>query len=213
MIASPVVSSHGLARASARNARTQPMRRTNETSTRREGRYAGGHCEREEVRPQRPSVRRRQLPERRSSTWLRPRPGWPGRAGQLPADPAAGRREAGGAIPAPGHRVQQDDPARDPQRRHLAGPALPLARRLQPAREGLRSPPRQAHSSRWSHRPHRLRPALQLPPSDWGWTLVLNKDGTTTAWNPARTKILHSHSPPRFTGPAPGGTRPSAAPH
>jgi Domain of unknown function (DUF222) len=29
-----------------------------------------------------------------------------------------------------------------------------------------------------------------------GWTLVLNKDGTTTAWNPDRTKILHSHSPP-----------------
>jgi hypothetical protein len=30
----------------------------------------------------------------------------------------------------------------------------------------------------------------------WGWTLVLNPDGTTTAWNPDRTKILHSHGPP-----------------
>jgi hypothetical protein len=30
----------------------------------------------------------------------------------------------------------------------------------------------------------------------WGWTLVLNPDGTTTAWNPDKTKILHSHSPP-----------------
>ena len=29
-----------------------------------------------------------------------------------------------------------------------------------------------------------------------GWTLVLNPDGTTTAWNPDKTKILHSHSPP-----------------
>jgi len=29
-----------------------------------------------------------------------------------------------------------------------------------------------------------------------GGTLVLNKDGTTTAWNPDRTKILPSHSPP-----------------
>ena len=28
-----------------------------------------------------------------------------------------------------------------------------------------------------------------------GWTLVLNKDGTTTAWNPDRTKVLHSHGP------------------
>jgi len=30
----------------------------------------------------------------------------------------------------------------------------------------------------------------------WGWTLTLNPDGTTTAWNPARTKTLHSHGPP-----------------
>ena len=30
----------------------------------------------------------------------------------------------------------------------------------------------------------------------WGWTLVLNPDGTTTAWNPDKTKVLHSHSPP-----------------
>ncbi len=34
----------------------------------------------------------------------------------------------------------------------------------------------------------------------WGWTLVLNPDGTTTAWNPDRTKILHSHGPPARTG-------------
>jgi hypothetical protein len=33
-----------------------------------------------------------------------------------------------------------------------------------------------------------------------GWTLVLNPDGTTTAWNPDRTKILHSHSPPARAG-------------
>jgi len=33
-----------------------------------------------------------------------------------------------------------------------------------------------------------------------GWTVVLNPDGTTTAWNKDRTKVLHSHShspPPR----------------
>jgi hypothetical protein len=34
----------------------------------------------------------------------------------------------------------------------------------------------------------------------WGWTLALNPDGTTTAWNPGRTKVLHSHSPPARTG-------------
>ena len=29
-----------------------------------------------------------------------------------------------------------------------------------------------------------------------GWTLVLNPDGTTTAWNKDHTKTLHSHGPP-----------------
>jgi hypothetical protein len=31
----------------------------------------------------------------------------------------------------------------------------------------------------------------------WGWTLVVNPDGTTTAWNKDKTKVLHSHGPPR----------------
>jgi Domain of unknown function (DUF222) len=34
----------------------------------------------------------------------------------------------------------------------------------------------------------------------WGWTLVLNPDGTTTAWNKDRTKVLHSHGPPARAG-------------
>ncbi|HEU5385497.1 MAG TPA: HNH endonuclease signature motif containing protein [Streptosporangiaceae bacterium] len=34
----------------------------------------------------------------------------------------------------------------------------------------------------------------------WGWTLVLNPDGTTTAWNKDKTRILHSHSPPARAG-------------
>jgi hypothetical protein len=33
-----------------------------------------------------------------------------------------------------------------------------------------------------------------------GWTLVLNPDGTTTAWNRDRTKVLRSHSPPARAG-------------
>jgi hypothetical protein len=32
---------------------------------------------------------------------------------------------------------------------------------------------------------------------DWGWTLRLNPDGTTTATSPDRTQTLHSHSPPQ----------------
>jgi hypothetical protein len=34
----------------------------------------------------------------------------------------------------------------------------------------------------------------------WGWTLVLNPDGTTTAWNKDKTRVLHSHSPPARAG-------------
>jgi hypothetical protein len=34
----------------------------------------------------------------------------------------------------------------------------------------------------------------------WDWTLVLNGDGTTTAWNPDRTKVLHSDGPPARAG-------------
>ena len=56
-----------------------------------------------------------------------------GRAGVVPAPPAA-RRPAGRAEPAAGHRLRRDDPGRDPQRRHPARPALPVGRRLQPAR-------------------------------------------------------------------------------
>ena len=33
-----------------------------------------------------------------------------------------------------------------------------------------------------------------------GWTLVLNPDGTTTAWNKDKTKELHSHGPPARPG-------------
>jgi hypothetical protein len=33
-----------------------------------------------------------------------------------------------------------------------------------------------------------------------GWTLVVNPDGTTTAWNKDKTKVLHSHGPPVRAG-------------
>jgi Domain of unknown function (DUF222) len=34
----------------------------------------------------------------------------------------------------------------------------------------------------------------------WGWTILLHPDGTTTAWNKNRTKVLRSHSPPARAG-------------
>ncbi len=33
-----------------------------------------------------------------------------------------------------------------------------------------------------------------------GWTLVRHPDGTTTAWNPGKSKVLRSHSPPSRAG-------------
>jgi hypothetical protein len=33
-----------------------------------------------------------------------------------------------------------------------------------------------------------------------GWTLVVNPDGTTSAWNKNKTKVLHSHGPPARAG-------------
>ena len=41
----------------------------------------------------------------------------------------------------------------------------------------------------------------------WGWTLVLNPDGTTTAWNKDKTKVLHSHGPPSGRGDMPSTAR------
>ena len=40
-----------------------------------------------------------------------------------------------------------------------------------------------------------------------GWTVVLNPDGTTTAWNKDKTKILRSHSPPVRPGVTPRGAQ------
>ena len=34
----------------------------------------------------------------------------------------------------------------------------------------------------------------------WGWMLVVNPDGTTSAWNKDKTKTLHSHGPPARAG-------------
>jgi hypothetical protein len=34
----------------------------------------------------------------------------------------------------------------------------------------------------------------------WGWTLLVNPDGTTSAWNKDKTKVLHSHGPPARAG-------------
>ena len=44
----------------------------------------------------------------------------------------------------------------------------------------------------------------------WGWTVVLNPDGTTSAWNRDKTKVLHSHGPQARPGVTPPGLVPVA---
>ena len=109
-----------------------------------------------------------------------------------------------GPQPAAGRRAQRRDPRRDPPRGDPARPALPLGRRLRPARLSLRGAPRDPPGRRRQDQRRRLRVVLFLPPSrgdpQWGWTVTLNPDGTTTARSPDGTKIFHSHSPPARAG-------------
>ncbi len=87
----------------------------------------------------------------------------PRRAGLIPAPPAA-RRLAGRAQPAAGHRLQRHRPGRHPPRRHPARPALPVGRRLRPARRRLPGPPRPPQGQRRPHQRKRLYFAVLLPP-------------------------------------------------
>ena len=125
------------------------------------------------------------------------------RAGLLPA-PQPARGAAGRGQRAAGHRVQRHRPGLDPERGPAPGPALRMGRRLRPARRRLPGPPHPPQSQRRQDQPHRLRAAVPLPPpgDDPPARLdpVVNPDGTTTAWNKDKTKVLHSHGPPARAG-------------
>ena len=87
----------------------------------------------------------------------------PGRAGKLPAAPAA-RGAAGRAEPAAGHRVRRDHPGGDPQRGHPAGQALPVGRAVRPARRGVPGAPHPAQGQRRPHVRQGLRTSVLVPP-------------------------------------------------
>ena len=86
-------------------------------------------------------------------------------------------------------------------------------RAVRPARRGVRGAPHPAQGQRRPDLASRTAcPHLgqrlvllcwfhhQVVIHRWGWTLVLNPDGTTTAWNKDKTKVLHSHGPPARAG-------------
>ena len=87
----------------------------------------------------------------------------PGGLAVVPAAPAA-RGPAGRAEPAAGHRLRRDGPGGDPQRGAAAGPALPVGRRLHPARRRLRGAPHEAQGQRRQDVRQGLRAAVPVPP-------------------------------------------------
>jgi hypothetical protein len=134
----------------------------------------------------------------------------PGRAGGLPAA-AAARRPAGRAEPAAGRRVQHHHPGRDPPRGHPARPALPVARRR-------RQPAAACQVHHVKHKANGGNTSLtgcvllcsfhhQVAIHRWGWTLVLNPDGTTTAWNKDKTGTKPRSCTATGHPPGPGNTR------
>ena len=128
----------------------------------------------------------------------------PGGLAQLPAHPAR-RSPAGRAQPAAGRRALRRDPRRDPPRGHPAGPALPLGRRLRPARLRLRSAPRDPPGRRRQDQRGRLRAVLLLSPSCGDSSVGLDR-------RPASRRHHHRPQPrrhqnpqkPRTTGVTPG---------
>ena len=126
-----------------------------------------------------------------------------GRAGQLPAPPAA-RRPARRPQPALGHRYSDDVPAgirnavklRDKHCRWAGGCNQPASacevHHVRHKKNGGKTSTKDCVLLCFFHH--------QIVIHRWGWTLVLNPDGTTTAWNKDKTKVLRSHSPPTRTG-------------
>ena len=138
----------------------------------------------------------------------------PRRAGVVPAPPAA-RRPPGRAEPAAGHRLRRDHPGRDPQRGHPAGPALPVARRLQPARLGLRGAPCQAQGQRRQDQHSRLRSTLLVSPPGCHPPVGLDAGPEPRRYH-HRVEPGQNQGPtqPRSTGPpgvTPGGPTTAAA--
>ena len=127
----------------------------------------------------------------------------PGRAGQLPAAPRARRPPGGPSLPLD-IGYAESVPA------GIRNAVLLRDRHCQWA-GGCHQP---AGACEVHHTTHKARGGKtsvkdcvllcpfhhQIVIHRWGWTLVVNPDGTTTAWNKNKTKVLHSHGPPARAG-------------
>jgi hypothetical protein len=112
----------------------------------------------------------------------------------------AARRPARRPQPAAGRRLEREHPRRDPRAalirdRHCRWPG------------GCTQPASSCHVHHVRHKARGGKTSVQdcvllcalhhlVAIHRWGWTLALNGDGTTTAWNKDHTQVLHSHAPP-----------------
>jgi hypothetical protein len=121
----------------------------------------------------------------------------PGRPGVLPAPPAA-RRPPQRAQPAPGYRVRRDRPAGIRNAVTLRDKHCQWAGRCDQPASAVHHTRHKALGGKTSVKDCVLLCSFhhQVMIHRRGWTLVLNPDGTTTAWNKDKTKVLHSHGPP-----------------
>ena len=128
----------------------------------------------------------------------------PGGLASLPAPPAA-RRPPRRPQPAAGHRVQPRPSRPGSATRSSCGTSTASG----PGRCDQPAAACQVHHTEHKANggPTSVKDCVllcwfhhQVVIHRWGWTLVLNPDGTTTAWNKDKTKVLHSHSPPARAG-------------
>ena len=126
-----------------------------------------------------------------------------GRAGQLPAAPGAGVRLGGPSLPLD-IGYAETVPA------GIRNAVLLRDRHCQWA-GGCTQPAGACQVHHTKHKANGGKTSLkdcvllcpfhhQIVIHRWGWTLVVNPDGTTSAWNKNKTKVLHSHGPPARAG-------------
>ena len=105
----------------------------------------------------------------------------------------------------------RDHPGRDPQRGHPAGQALPVGRKVQPARGGVPGAPRQAQGQRRQDQRQRLRAPVLVPPPGRDPPVGLDP-------GPEPRRHHHRLEPGQNEGPAqpqptrPGRVKPGHAP-
>ena len=105
----------------------------------------------------------------------------------------------------------RDDPGRDPQRRHPARPALPVGRRLRPARLGLRGAPSHAQGERRQDQHSRIAFCCAGFTTRWSSTGGAGPSSSTPTAPPPhgtrtrpRSSIATAHPPTGVTPPVPG---------